>query len=566
MQCHSNSLTSLNYGAIVYKKTAAAFAMLQSHLGTERFDAAMQAYFDTWKFRHPSPADLQASMEKSTGEDLSWFFEDWVQTTKRNDLKLTAASAKRGIHVKNVGELSSPARVTGLVGDSVVAVVDLQLLPPGEVGEAPCPQVDVDRWVLDHDRSTLDYNRKNNERQTRVLGGMEPLQVRMLTRLEDPERTQLFWAPAMGWNYHDGLMLGATLHNSALPWRDVTWRWTPLVGRDQYQGGLNLEGLLAVEGRHGDFSWALKSRRFGALEFLQPHTAQAYVALNPEPLTRTSLGMAYRLNADPTSPVDATVSTEFIHIDGYADPWLWLSEPPVIRRMAARAELMVNHRLEGLPGARQSLSIRQTRVQHDGVDVFLTDPPQPMTMTNHVLDAWYHLERTVPSAGREREWSVDARVVAVEGWNGFGAAPAGSQASFDPLVDALLLYRGSDTSSGSWLSRQANLERGGLPLNLVSSRGFSSLSAEMRLPMGLPISVQAGGALARNPEWGVGTPVAERLHLVASACLDLGPVRVSVPMWTREAGTDVWGPEDRWRFSLNLLELNPWDLARKNVK
>jgi hypothetical protein len=227
---------------------------------------------------------------------------------------------------------------------------------------------------------------------------------------------------------------------------------------------------------------------------------------------------------------------------------------------------MVNHRLEGLPGARQSLSIRQTRVQHDGVDVFLTDPPQPMTMTNHVLDAWYHLERTVPSAGREREWSVDARVVAVEGWNGFGAAPAGSQASFDPLVDALLLYRGSDTSSGSWLSRQANLERGGLPLNLVSSRGFSSLSAEMRLPLGLPISVQAGGALARNREWGVGTPVAERLHLVASGCLDLGPVRVSVPMWTREAGSDVWGPEDRWRFSLNLLELNPWDLVRKNVK
>ena len=566
MQCHSNSLTSLNYGAFVYKKTAAAFAMLQSHLGTDLFDAAMQAYFDTWKFRHPSPADLQVSMESSTGEDLAWFFEDWVQTTQRNDLKLVSSSPKRGIRVKNVGELSSPARVSGVVGDSAVAVVDLPLLAPGEVGEAPCPQVDVDRWVLDHDRATLDYNRKNNTRQARMLGGVEPLQVRMLTRLEDPERTELFWAPAMGWNRHDGWMLGATLHNSALPWRDVTWRWTPLVGRDRYQGGLNLEGLLAVEGRHGDFSWALKSRRFGAIEFLQPNTAQAYVDLFPEPLTRTSLGMAYRLNADPTSPVDATVSTEFNHIDGYQDQWLWLSEPPVIRRMAARAELAVNHRLEGLPGARQSLSVRTTRVQHDGVDVFLIDPPQPLTMNNSVLDAWYHLERTVPSAGRERQWSVDARLVAVDGWNEFGAAPAGPQASFDPLVDALLLYRGADTSAGSWLSRQANLERGGLPLNLVSSRGFSSLSAEMCLPMGLPISVQAGGALARNSEWGVGTPVVDRLHLVASACLDLGPVRVSVPVWTHEAGTDVWGPEDRWRFSLNLLELNPWDLVRQNVK
>ena len=146
IQCHSNSLTQLNYGAIVYKKTAAAFAMLQSHLGTERFDAAMQLYFDTWKFRHPSPSDLQASMEQSTGEDLSWFFGDWIQTTKRNDLKLVSVNAKasgpatvRAIKVRNVGELSSSARVSGLVGDSVVAVVDLPLMAPGEVGKAPVP-------------------------------------------------------------------------------------------------------------------------------------------------------------------------------------------------------------------------------------------------------------------------------------------------------------------------------------------------------------------------------------------------------------------------------------------
>ena len=236
IQCHSNSLTQLNYGAIIYKKTAAAFAMLQSHLGTDRFDAAMQLYFDTWKFRHPSPEDLQKAMEKSTGEDLSWFFEDWIQTTKRNDLKLVSVTAKssgpatfRGIKVRNVGELSSSARVSGLLGDSVVAVIDLPLMAPGEVGEAPVPKVDVDRWVLDHDRVTLDYDRSNNVRHTRMLGGVEPLQLRMLTRLENPEKTHVFWAPALGWNAHNGLMGGVVLHNLMLPPRDFTYQWTPLL-------------------------------------------------------------------------------------------------------------------------------------------------------------------------------------------------------------------------------------------------------------------------------------------------------------------------------------------------
>ncbi len=61
MQCHSNDFSPINYGTVVYKKTAAAFDYLRNSLGTERFDRGMQAYFDAWKFKHPGPADLRSS-------------------------------------------------------------------------------------------------------------------------------------------------------------------------------------------------------------------------------------------------------------------------------------------------------------------------------------------------------------------------------------------------------------------------------------------------------------------------------------------------------------------------
>ncbi|MGB2229227.1 MAG: M1 family metallopeptidase, partial [Flavobacteriales bacterium] len=193
IQCHSNSLTSLNYGAIIYKKTAAAFAMLQSHLGEVAFDKAMQLYFDQWKFRHPAPEDLQLCLEKSTGEDLSWFFGDWIQTTKRNDLALVKASADKGLTVKNVGDLPSSAKISAMQGDSILAEVDVPLTAPGARTTVDAPAVSgVDRWVLDEDRVTLDYDRSNNVRQASGLfKGMEPLQLRMLTRLEDPDKTQV---------------------------------------------------------------------------------------------------------------------------------------------------------------------------------------------------------------------------------------------------------------------------------------------------------------------------------------------------------------------------------------
>src|SRR6478609_4256132 len=62
--------SSANYGGIVYQKTSVVLKYLANYLGQARFDSAMHDYFNTWKFKHPYPEDLQASFEKSTGEDL----------------------------------------------------------------------------------------------------------------------------------------------------------------------------------------------------------------------------------------------------------------------------------------------------------------------------------------------------------------------------------------------------------------------------------------------------------------------------------------------------------------
>ena len=69
----------------VYYKTAAMLYNLQYVLGDELFLDAMKHYFATWKIAHPYNEDFRNSIIQYTKVDLNWFFDQWLETTKRID-------------------------------------------------------------------------------------------------------------------------------------------------------------------------------------------------------------------------------------------------------------------------------------------------------------------------------------------------------------------------------------------------------------------------------------------------------------------------------------------------
>jgi hypothetical protein len=64
-----------DYGIVVYVKGATWLYLVQTSLGREVFDKAMQDYFTTWRFKHPYPEDLKAALERSSGISLDKQFE-----------------------------------------------------------------------------------------------------------------------------------------------------------------------------------------------------------------------------------------------------------------------------------------------------------------------------------------------------------------------------------------------------------------------------------------------------------------------------------------------------------
>lgn len=66
---------STEYGIVSYIKAALWMYLLESALGFDKTQAAVQLYFQQWKNKHPQPEDMKASFEQATGEDLDAFFE-----------------------------------------------------------------------------------------------------------------------------------------------------------------------------------------------------------------------------------------------------------------------------------------------------------------------------------------------------------------------------------------------------------------------------------------------------------------------------------------------------------
>ena len=74
IELSSEKYSEANYGLVAYYKTAEWMRYLESQLGTEVFNKAMQEYYRRWQFKHPQPEDFKKAMEESSGKNLDSVF------------------------------------------------------------------------------------------------------------------------------------------------------------------------------------------------------------------------------------------------------------------------------------------------------------------------------------------------------------------------------------------------------------------------------------------------------------------------------------------------------------
>jgi hypothetical protein len=100
----SEKFSELNYGVVVYYKTSEWMRYLESQLGTETFNKAMQDYYLRWQFKHPQPEDFKLSIESSTGRNLDSVFSYLNKTGTLPNQKRTGTKTAFIFNVKSLQE------------------------------------------------------------------------------------------------------------------------------------------------------------------------------------------------------------------------------------------------------------------------------------------------------------------------------------------------------------------------------------------------------------------------------------------------------------------------------
>ncbi len=85
-----------NYWVNAYTKGAMFLVHLVNIAGLSATLNFLKDYYEQWKFKHPRPEDMLRTAEKSTGMELDWLYNEWIESLHEVDYAVKKVENKNG--------------------------------------------------------------------------------------------------------------------------------------------------------------------------------------------------------------------------------------------------------------------------------------------------------------------------------------------------------------------------------------------------------------------------------------------------------------------------------------
>ena len=123
--------TNRAYGVGAYSKGEVLVEQLGAIVGPEVRDAAMRRYFKEWSFKHPGPHDFKRVVERESGLELDWYFQDMMHTTNAVDYQVSGVQVQNDsavIQLARSGDMAMPQDLTLTWDDETTTSVHIPLV------------------------------------------------------------------------------------------------------------------------------------------------------------------------------------------------------------------------------------------------------------------------------------------------------------------------------------------------------------------------------------------------------------------------------------------------------
>lgn len=142
--------TNFAYTSAAYTKGAVFLEQLGYIIGADVRDKILLAYYNQWRFKHPDANDFMRVAEKTSGLQLDWYKEYWVNSTKTIDYAIDSLwddGGKTRLRLSRVGLVPMPVdlQLTFKDGTKELHYIPLDLM----YGEKPAEDPSLPRKVYD---------------------------------------------------------------------------------------------------------------------------------------------------------------------------------------------------------------------------------------------------------------------------------------------------------------------------------------------------------------------------------------------------------------------------------
>lgn len=225
-----DSLVKFNKNIANEYKAGTGVKYLEDYLQSNAVKKSISQFYKSNVLKPTSETDFLKILQQNTTKDISWFKEDYINSSKKIDFKISKLRKTKDslyVTIKDKRNTGMPISLYGLKDGEVVYKTWVDDIT--KTKEVAVPRDNIERLAVNYEGIAPEVNQRDNYRRVTTLLN-KPIQFRLFQDIEDPRYNQFFFMPEFDYNLYDGISIGPKLYNKTILAKDFEWKISPKYG------------------------------------------------------------------------------------------------------------------------------------------------------------------------------------------------------------------------------------------------------------------------------------------------------------------------------------------------